>query len=496
MGVSQLICSGWESSWGKQEKAVNYRKQSQKNSNHSMLCAAFPENREDMNGIDAPLLGSPGAGAFLLKFYQDRDLRFGDVPLQGTMRVGRSRDNDVVLNHNSVSRFHATFLVEKGDGAPILLLRDEGSRNGCIVNGRPVHGTEVLIKPGDCIQLGVFLVDLSLVSPQPALGAGDETQGDIVFAVPPSNQTALPNQRLRVLYELDSRIEALEGQPLLAAIAASIAETLPFSGIYLSLETESGALQSFACTPDGPCDEAAICVSPGVISKCQDEGVAVLAGGDSPPPGEDPSHDFKPQKSTMCVPFSSSTRSFGVIHASSPAAGVYSKDDLQFLILVASSVTRRLEASRALTVARDEKEKLEKALANLQEAVLLLDNDLRVLHCNAAAERIFGDKNVEGQRIDAAFAGFQMSCEIAAFSELSRFEVFEDSAHVAPDEAGSRLPRLYAGRISRGEPVGTLRWKYVVSLHDLTQTLKLEMPPSWVASTAEPSSAARCSIAE
>jgi len=67
------------------------------------------------------------------------------------LRIGRMRENDVVVNNLAVSRFHAT-LRRDGGG---FVLEDLGSENGTQVNGKRVSGT-VPIAPGDVIQLGKY----------------------------------------------------------------------------------------------------------------------------------------------------------------------------------------------------------------------------------------------------------------------------------------------------------------------------------------------------
>ena len=60
------------------------------------------------------------------------------------LRVGRAPDNDLRLEHASVSRTHAEVLgFESG-----WHLRDLGSKNGSFVDGKPAHGDVALTRPG------------------------------------------------------------------------------------------------------------------------------------------------------------------------------------------------------------------------------------------------------------------------------------------------------------------------------------------------------------
>ncbi|HZU39868.1 MAG TPA: DUF3662 and FHA domain-containing protein [Solirubrobacteraceae bacterium] len=63
--------------------------------------------------------------------------------------LGRSRQCDVVLGDENVSRQHAEIRPRGGS----WVLTDLGSTNGSTINGRPVQGPEVL-RPGDELSLG------------------------------------------------------------------------------------------------------------------------------------------------------------------------------------------------------------------------------------------------------------------------------------------------------------------------------------------------------
>lgn len=70
----------------------------------------------------------------------------------GETRVGRSAENDVVLADLAISRKH--FLVVRDKQR--CLLRDTGSGNGTLVNGRQVR--EVELAEGDEIEIGETLL--------------------------------------------------------------------------------------------------------------------------------------------------------------------------------------------------------------------------------------------------------------------------------------------------------------------------------------------------
>lgn len=64
-------------------------------------------------------------------------------------RVGRNQDNDIVLNNDRVSRYHAEIVCE----GKTLKVVDNHSRNGVWVNGKRIRKSEE-IRPGDKLRIG------------------------------------------------------------------------------------------------------------------------------------------------------------------------------------------------------------------------------------------------------------------------------------------------------------------------------------------------------
>jgi pSer/pThr/pTyr-binding forkhead associated (FHA) protein len=64
------------------------------------------------------------------------------------LTIGRLKENDIVIDNLSVSRLHARILLE----GERVFLEDQGSGNGCVVNGRRVDRAP--IGPGDAIHIG------------------------------------------------------------------------------------------------------------------------------------------------------------------------------------------------------------------------------------------------------------------------------------------------------------------------------------------------------
>ena len=69
--------------------------------------------------------------------------------------IGRGSANDLVLDDDSVSRFHAVLKQENGD----ILVADRGSMNGVVVNGASIS-TETALRHGDRVQVGIYQLRL------------------------------------------------------------------------------------------------------------------------------------------------------------------------------------------------------------------------------------------------------------------------------------------------------------------------------------------------
>jgi hypothetical protein len=101
------------------------------------ITATDLEPIEDENALD-PRLTLIGAGGFPAYTLRRR-----------MTRIGRNSENDVVLNSERVSRYHAEIACQDD----VFLIVDKGSRNGIWVNrGRVKNSTE--IKSGDVIRIG------------------------------------------------------------------------------------------------------------------------------------------------------------------------------------------------------------------------------------------------------------------------------------------------------------------------------------------------------
>jgi len=101
------------------------------------------------------------SGRLLLRLMRDETITYplGGLDERRRLTIGRSSDNDIVINDSSISRFHATISI---NDEGILLIADCGSANGTFVNGERVR-TSRPVHPGDELLFGSVRMKLETV---------------------------------------------------------------------------------------------------------------------------------------------------------------------------------------------------------------------------------------------------------------------------------------------------------------------------------------------
>ncbi|MGZ3592835.1 MAG: FHA domain-containing protein [Syntrophales bacterium] len=90
----------------------------------------------------------------LLKF---KEAVIREIPLdQDVMTIGRKKDNDIVIDNQAVSGYHARIKKE----ANSLFVEDANSLNGTFINGQKISKGE--LHNGDVILIGVHTLDVIL----------------------------------------------------------------------------------------------------------------------------------------------------------------------------------------------------------------------------------------------------------------------------------------------------------------------------------------------
>jgi len=127
------------------------------------------------------------------------------LALRGSrIKLGRSNDNQIVVQDSHASRHHATIFVQAGR----YYIQDEGSMNGTWLNAKRITGPQPL-QVGDRVRIGTteFVVQLGAAAPVPLMRGG--------YAAPERESSALP-------YVAIGCVAAAMIMFLIAAIALSV----------------------------------------------------------------------------------------------------------------------------------------------------------------------------------------------------------------------------------------------------------------------------------
>lgn len=115
-----------------------------------------------MAGLSLPDAAAPitHSGDLFVRFKIDADPIDRHFKLEQGKRVsvGRTKDSDLALDHTSVSKMHASLLL---NSEAKLVVADTGSTNGTYLNGeRIAYGKAIEIFEGDKLKFGAIDVDL------------------------------------------------------------------------------------------------------------------------------------------------------------------------------------------------------------------------------------------------------------------------------------------------------------------------------------------------
>lgn len=95
-----------------------------------------------------------------------------DVEEGKRLSIGRTKENDIALDHTSVSKMHASLLL---NNEAKLVVADTGSTNGTYLNGeRIAYGKAIEIFAGDKLKFGAIDVDLEFRAEPPPPAVEEE----------------------------------------------------------------------------------------------------------------------------------------------------------------------------------------------------------------------------------------------------------------------------------------------------------------------------------
>ena len=418
--------------------------------------------------------------SYLVSFYLGTQLRVADVPLETRLQVGRNLDNDVVLDHPSISRHHATLVLESNEQGSQLSLRDTGSTNGCRVNGKQISGEPCCLTPQDTIFMGPFKVEIAEASTNfreiETILDDDPT---INVELEPSQEYTLIDDRLHVLYQFVSSAIDYKAEELVGAAAEAIAQCMKFDTLCILLQMGKGLEPAVTWNSRGPCAVREVAVSQSVVRKCIEKGVGLLAGRKVESLSSTAVSDLL--LSAVCVPLLKNRKNFGAVYISSNSIAIlYDQKHLEVLTLFANSLVSNLSATNAFDALEAEKQKLEAVLDGLQEGVIVTDQDFCVVSANNAAQQVFGDDCLVGKSILEVMTAFSPSFH-EALAGLTYFQLEEGASEAtgrAGEDRSNEVQRIFSVTVGSNKMREQGDWQYVFCFHDTTKHHRLERTKS------------------
>ncbi len=326
--------------------------------------------------------------------------------LDGDVTIGRASSNAIQITGAHISRVHAR-LLRRGEA---YLLRDEGSRNGVLVNGRRVR--ELALARGDEIQIGtVVLVYDPAYDMRPAAD-GDasvvvtddnpastvliqkvvpaEAEGTAEALIPPgATDAALLARRLKAVYEvtrvLTSTPEPTELMRRLLDLLLGVFEA--DRGAALLVPVGGGELvPEVVVRRQGA--QAHIAISRTVLAEVQARRQAVLSANAESDPrfGASQSLALGTVKAFLCAPLLNGARFLGVLYFDSQRpVNPFSEGDLPLLTHVAAQAAGALDNATGFARAREENVALRR---RIQEDLALVGDSARMRQVLDRVQRV------------------------------------------------------------------------------------------------------------
>lgn len=281
----------------------------------------------------------------------------------GTNSIGRSRDNDIVILDQSLSRQHAKIEVQP-DRIEIFDLQ---SRNGTFVNGEKIE--DAVLKNGDTIQWGdvlcTFAGDSSIVKEI----SGDLSNVSIQDLVSKSRKS-VSRDRLQIILKVSQMLSSPESiEKLLETILELLFLIMPAErAVLLFLNDESGELEPRVMRSRvGQQEES---YSKTITNYVLEKNVSVLTSDAREDARFGGANSILNQsiRSSMCVPLKIRDRWLGVLYVDNLSVPYqFAEQELEFLTGFAGQAAIAIENSMLYRRLEEEARRRETELLRLVE---------------------------------------------------------------------------------------------------------------------------------
>ena len=408
---------------------------------------------------------------FVVDAYFKSEKLAADVSLTGRLSIGRAQSNGLVLDHASLSREHAVLELQvDARGIERIVLRDLGSTNGTYIDGAPVRERSVSI--GEQIHVGSCRLVLRVLEEVLAdRGCGGEPT--IIFRGDPFSKGDPAVARLQALHELALALPGLDTEAVLAAVAEAVRRSLVFDSMCVVVEGAETPHILQAWDADGPCEPGSIELSHTLLDNCLRSREPVLCDHSAADDrfAKSDSVTMSRLSTAMCAPFRGAEGCFGALYCSSKERGViYTRDDLQFFVLVACELALCLRHRASLQRSELATLRLESILDNLREGVVVCDSRWRIVSANRGAVDVVGGDESVGRTLVEVLEGRGLRHTF----DTETIEVGQSFSIEMGDEVQGEPERSFHATVSQVTGLEEETWQHIVCIRNVTQMRHVE----------------------
>ncbi|MGQ9548427.1 MAG: adenylate/guanylate cyclase domain-containing protein [Roseiflexus sp.] len=251
------------------------------------------------------------------------------------LRIGRALENDIVLNHAIVSRYHAEIFINGRD----IWVRDTNSRNGVFVNRLRIK--EEQLRDGDVVQIGPFELHFEERAAQNVVlddsryfPVASEASG--VFA--PELNIDL-QEFFRIARRLNLIIDMGE---LLDAIVEEVLRLIPAQRALLLLKRANELVPRVIYPPL----RQEVVISSTIVRKALEAGEVVLTRDARLEIGGTESIISANIRSALCAPLLAEHGAIGLIYLDSPGRDRFGLRERDLLAAIANQAAVTIERAR------------------------------------------------------------------------------------------------------------------------------------------------------
>ncbi|MBN1441082.1 MAG: GAF domain-containing protein [Planctomycetes bacterium] len=404
---------------------------------------------------------------FAFHLFHRSQLVSSEVPIRGTLSLGRAPSSDIVIEDDGVELHHLTIRVERAGQGELVVVSHAGGAGETTVNGRRIQ--ERIVVPGDIIQFGDCRLEILCLKDDLLSSIEDDPRQKIVFKGDPFEAPSAPERTNAAIYSLLTSISVLEVPEMLDRAAGIIRSCISYDQLCFLLLRSEEIHSCAGWDRKGRCDVSSMRISRSIVDACLSTGQPVIS--ENIQKGAETSGSDGPavagMYSSICVPLKAASRNLGVLYCSSRNPfRWFRNEDARFLMLVASVVGVGISHLDSLREAQLTTAKIEAILCALQEGLIVCDSRYRVLSANDAARDLLECPCLVGRGLEESLEKFDHDLRDATGAIASSFDIRRRQSGDGLLEPAEE--RVYHGTISATEGLEQGDSLCVVSLHDVS----------------------------